>query len=130
MAGPQLPYLPTYLAAKQNGTNIIDRNNFRYRPGKKIKKKTYYTCVEKKKMKCRATVIVDDESKQVVKHLHHHNHDSRLLKAAVKEREDAAILAAGNTMERPRQVLGQCNSIIPFKNQKHLLVICFTLLLK
>ena len=64
-----MPYLPTYVNVKQNGVNLIDKDNFRYRPAEKVRKtqRTYFACVEKKKFGCKASVVVDDKTKELIK---------------------------------------------------------------
>ena len=89
-----------YISAKQNGRHLVDKNQFIYSLLRKRNDKAYYTCINKKKMNCKATAIVTGD--KFTRKSGTHNHDTDLLKKRVRELEHQAIRAASTNHSAPR----------------------------
>jgi len=99
-----------YISAKQNGRHLVDKNQFIYSLLRKRNDKAYYTCINKKKMNCKATAIVTGD--KITRKSGTHNHDTDLLKKRVRELEHQAIRAASTNHSAPRTVLGDLTAAV------------------
>jgi hypothetical protein len=99
-----------YIPAKRGGFHLRDKCGYKYFKAKTqpAKDRCYWSCLEKKELRCAATAVTVLSTRELVKLCGEHCHGNKMVEDQTRavEREQLAIAASMPTVA-PRTVLGE-----------------------